>query len=346
MSTKRFAAAAAVAAILSASATVFSAGFASSDPCPSWNKNCGGGGNTTNPNPPGYGGTGQVPPPGSNVPGHSTAAPSTPYAPPKQTTAAPPPSTTWTQPKQTTAAPPPSTTWTQPKQTTPGPTSPASGPTTSLPVQCPSWYPNCTTTTNPGPAPHPTTVGSPHPTTGQWGPGGSPSASPGYGGTPQPTTTVRWGGTTPKPGPSGSYTTPVLNAPVTQPQHPPYYPPRGPILRGTPQYGGPVDLQSGYYLPGQGAPPAPPQRGYGWNDGQAPGYAPPNWEGPPPSGGWNGPPPAGGWNRPWVGTPVDMSYGQSYFAPFTYNNYIAIPMFNCAYGGWGYWFDGIWAPLY
>ena len=107
-----------------------------------------------------------------------------------------------------------------------------------------------------------------------------------------------------------------------------------------------MNLSNGYYLPGQGAPPPPPPRGYGWNDGAAPGYAPPNWEGPPPAGGWNGPPPPGGWNRPWVGAPCDQSYGQRYFAPFTYNNYTAIPTFNWQYGGWGYWFDGIWAPLY
>jgi hypothetical protein len=117
-------------------------------------------------------------------------------------------------------------------------------------------------------------------------------------------------------------------------------------LRGSPQYGGPVNLSNGYYLPGQGAPPPPRPSGYGWNDGPAPGYAPPNWEGPPPAGGWNGPPPPGGWNQPWVGPPCDQSYGQRYFAPFTYNNYTANPIFNWQYGGWGYWFDGIWAPLY
>ena len=72
MSMKRLAAAAAVATGLSMSATVFSAGFATSDPCPSWNKNCGGGGTTTAPGP-GYGGTGTVPPPGSTVPGYTTA---------------------------------------------------------------------------------------------------------------------------------------------------------------------------------------------------------------------------------------------------------------------------------
>jgi hypothetical protein len=41
-----------------------------------------------------------------------------------------------------------------------------------------------------------------------------------------------------------------------------------------------------------------------------------------------------------------MSYGQNYFAPFTYNNYAVVPVFNSQYGGFGYWFMGIWAPLY
>jgi hypothetical protein len=107
-----------------------------------------------------------------------------------------------------------------------------------------------------------------------------------------------------------------------------------------------VDLVNGYWLPGQGAPPPPRPRGYGWNDGPPPGYPPPNWEGPPPAGGWNGPPPPGGWNRPWAGPPRDVSYGQRYFAPFTYNDYTAIPIFNWQYGGWGYWFQGLWVPLY
>ncbi|ORW28937.1 hypothetical protein AWC19_26365 [Mycobacterium palustre] len=121
------------------------------------------------------------------------------------------------------------------------------------------------------------------------------------------------------------------------------------MLRGSPQVGGPVDAPGGFYGWGQGVPPPPPPprpNGYGWNDGSAPGHPPPNWEGPPPSGGWNGPPPPGGWNRPWVGPPVDASYGQRYFAPFTYNTYTVLPIFNWQYGGWGYWFDGVWIPLY
>ncbi|OBK28467.1 hypothetical protein A5634_20460 [Mycobacterium asiaticum] len=116
--------------------------------------------------------------------------------------------------------------------------------------------------------------------------------------------------------------------------------------RGTVHIGGPVDLTVGFYVPGQGAPPPPRQSGYGWNNGQAPGAPPPNWEGPPPPNGWDGAPPAGGWNRPWQGPARDVAYGQQYFAPFNYNNYTVLPVFNWQYGGWGYWFMGLWVPLY
>ncbi|HEY0228717.1 MAG TPA: MAP_0585 family protein, partial [Mycobacterium sp.] len=146
--------------------------------------------------------------------------------------------------------------------------------------------------------------------------------------------------------PTPTPTRPVLNAPWTQPPHPPYYPPRPPILRPTDQYGGPTNLPNGFCLPGQGAPPPPPPSGYGWNNGPPSGAPPRNWEGPPPSGGWNGPPPAGGWNQPWQGPPVDQSYGQNYYAPFTYNNFTVLPVFNADYGGFGYWFFGVWVPLY
>ncbi len=169
--------------------------------------------------------------------------------------------------------------------------------------------------------------------------------------TTQPTTSPPWGSTTNKPGEQPSYSTPtttrpVLNAPWSQPPHPPYIPPHGDIPRGTAQYGGPTDLKVGFYLPGRGAPPPPRQRGYGWSDGPAPGHPPPNWEGPPPPGGWDGGPPAGGWNRPWVGPPREVDYGQRYFAPFTYNTFTVLPVFNWMYGGWGYWFFGVWVPLY
>jgi hypothetical protein len=358
MSIKRLAAAAAVATTLGMSATVFYSGFAVSDPT------------TTNPGPPGggYGGTGSVPPPGSSVPGagpkQSSPAQTTWSGAPKQTTA--PAQTTWSgAPKQTTA--PAQTTWTGPTPTTSppwtGPTPTTAAPSTSFPVQCPSWHPDCTPAGGGGPSPTGQWSGGPSPTgqwsggpspTGQWSGGPSPTGQWG-GSTPQPTPTGMWGqgspvstpwNGSPQPGPSNGYPSPVLHAPDRQPEHPPYYPPRGPIQRGNPQYGGPIDLVTGYWLPGQGAPLPPRPRGYGWNDGPAPGYAPPNWEGPPPVGGWNGPPPPGGWNRPWVGPPRDVSYGQRYFAPFTYNDFTAIPLFNWQYGGWGYWFDGLWIPLY
>ena len=43
--------------------------------------------------------------------------------------------------------------------------------------------------------------------------------------------------------PTPTPTRPVLNAPWTQPPHPPYYPPRPPISHPTDQYGGPADLR-------------------------------------------------------------------------------------------------------
>ena len=132
----------------------------------------------------------------------------------------------------------------------------------------------------------------------------------------------------------------------TQPPPPPYCPPRPPILHPTDQYWRPHQPAGWLRLPGQGAPPPPPPSGYGWNNDAPPGAPPPNWEGPPPSGGWNGPPPAGGWNQPWQGPPVDQSYGHNYYAPFTYNNFTVLPVFNADYGGFGYWFFGVWVPLY
>jgi hypothetical protein len=138
----------------------------------------------------------------------------------------------------------------------------------------------------------------------------------------------------------------VLVAPSTQPPHPPYVPPRGDIARGSAEIGGPIDITVGFSIPGRGAPPPPPQRGHGWNDGPAPGHPPPNWEGPPPQGGWDGPPPPGGWNRPWDGPPRDVVYAQRDFGPFAYNTFTVIPVFNWMYGGWGYWFFGVWIPLY
>nr|WP_246398219.1 MAP_0585 family protein [Mycobacterium vicinigordonae] len=138
----------------------------------------------------------------------------------------------------------------------------------------------------------------------------------------------------------------VINAPATQPPHPPFIP-RGPLAQPDNQFGGPRNTLAGILFPDRGAPPPPPQRGFGYNNGPAPGHPPPNWEGPPPPGGWNGPPPPGGWNRPYEGPPArDIGYGQRDFGPFNYNTFTVLPVFNWQYGGWGYWFFGTWVPLY
>ena len=110
--------------------------------------------------------------------------------------------------------------------------------------------------------------------------------------------------------------------------------------------GGPTDARAGFSVEGHGAPPPPRERGWGWNDGPPPGGPPRNWEGPPPPGGWNGPPPPGGWNRRWDGPPRDVVVAQADFGPFSYNEYMVIPTFNWMYGGWGYWYFGVWVPLY
>jgi hypothetical protein len=57
-------------------------------------------------------------------------------------------------------------------------------------------------------------------------------------------------------------------------------------------------------------------------------------------------PPPGGWNRPWVGPPRDVFVARTNFAPFAYNDFTVLPVFNWMYGGWGYWFFGVWVPLY
>jgi hypothetical protein len=134
-------------------------------------------------------------------------------------------------------------------------------------------------------------------------------------------------------------------APSTQPPHPPYIP-RGAFDRPSAEWGGPRDTPGGFSLPDHGAPPPPPPRGFGWNDGPAPGYPPPNWYGPPPPGGWNGPPPPGGWNRPWGWPPRDVDRGRADFGPFAYDTFTVFPVFNWQFGGWGYWFFGVWVPLY
>ena len=63
-------------------------------------------------------------------------------------------------------------------------------------------------------------------------------------------------------------------------------------------------------------------------------------------GGWGGPPPPGGWNRRWDGPPRDVVVAQVDFGPFAYNSYMVIPTFNWMFGGWGYWYFGVWVPLY
>jgi hypothetical protein len=134
----------------------------------------------------------------------------------------------------------------------------------------------------------------------------------------------------------------VLNPPSTQPPHPAFVP-RGTVT-ATAQIGGPAGVT--FSITDRGAPPPPRQRGFGWNDGPAPGHPPPGWEGPPPRNGWDGPPPDGGWNRPWVGPPRPIDYGRRDFGPFQYNTFTVLPVFNWQFGGWGYWFFGVWVPLY
>jgi hypothetical protein len=34
------------------------------------------------------------------------------------------------------------------------------------------------------------------------------------------------------------------------------------------------------------------------------------------------------------------------FGPFNYNGYAAIPVFNPVAGGWGFWYFGVWVPLF
>ena len=136
-----------------------------------------------------------------------------------------------------------------------------------------------------------------------------------------------------------------LAAPSTQPPHPPFVP-RGAYMGGNAEVGGPADISVGFSIVGHGAPPPPRERGFGWNDGPPPGGPPPNWVGPPPQGGWDGPPPPGGWNRRWDGPPRDVAVAQVDFGPFAFNTFTVIPVFNWQFGGWGYWFFGLWVPLY
>jgi hypothetical protein len=118
------------------------------------------------------------------------------------------------------------------------------------------------------------------------------------------------------------------------------------VVTASAEIGGPGGVNVEFNIVGRGAPPPPPPRGFGWNDGPAPHHPPPGWVGPPPQGGWDGPPPPGGWNRPWAGPPRDVDYGRRDFGPFGYNTFTVFPVFNWMYGGWGYWFFGVWVPLY
>jgi len=110
--------------------------------------------------------------------------------------------------------------------------------------------------------------------------------------------------------------------------------------------GGPGGAAVGFSIVGRGAPPPPRERGFGWNDGPPPGGPPPNWVGPPPAGGWDGPPPPGGWNRRWEGPPREIAFAQVDFGPFTFDTFMVMPVFNWQFGGWGYWYFGVWMPLY
>ncbi|MDT5150816.1 MAG: hypothetical protein QOI01_2549, partial [Mycobacterium sp.] len=141
---------------------------------------------------------------------------------------------------------------------------------------------------------------------------------------------------------------PQTSAPDQQKDRPrpPPFTPRGAFDRGNDQVGGPRDAPRGFSAPGNGAPPPPPEKGPGWNDGPPPDGPPPNWDGPPPAGGWNGPPPPGGWNRQWAGPPRDVNQGRTDFGQFNYGNYTAVPVFNPVFGGFGFWFFGLWIPLF
>ena len=44
--------------------------------------------------------------------------------------------------------------------------------------------------------------------------------------------------------------------------------------------------------------------------------------------------------------PRDWDRGRADFGPFDNDGFTAIPVFNWQYGGWGYWFFGVWVPLY
>jgi hypothetical protein len=309
MSMKRTVGAAAVAAALGFSALTLNAGFANSTPPLD---------PTQPPCPNCHGGN-----PGGS---HAPESP-----PPQQTTPAP------TQ--QTTEAP----------RSTAAPTTHSSAPPTTQTTAPHTTAPQTTTPppTHSSVAPTSTQSGPPRTT-----PSGSQTTGPrGTGSTERPTgqTTPPAGQSTTPPGgksPSGTRATPALVAPSTQPPHPAFVPHGN--LKANEQVGGPTDINVNFTIVNQGAPTPPPQRGHGWNDGRAPGRQPPNWFGPPPQGGWDaGQPPPGGWNRPWENRPPrDMAVARVDFGPFALDTFTVIPVFNWQFGGWGYWYFGLWIPLF
>jgi hypothetical protein len=141
---------------------------------------------------------------------------------------------------------------------------------------------------------------------------------------------------------------PQTSAPDQQKDRPrpPPFTPAGAVDRGNDQLGGPRDAPRGFSAPGNGAPPPPPEKGPGWNDGPPPGAPPQDWDGPPPAGGWDGPPPPGGWNQRWDGPQRDVNQGRTDFGRFNYDNYTAVPVFNPTFGGFGFWYFGLWIPLF
>jgi hypothetical protein len=150
--------------------------------------------------------------------------------------------------------------------------------------------------------------------------------------------------TCPEPGHGGAgQPEPGPGAPGPRPQP---YTPKGAYDRGNAQFGGPRDAPRGFSPPDHGAPPSPRPSGTGWNDGPPPGGPPPNWDGPPPPGGWNGPPPPGGWNSPYGGPARNISSGRSDFGTFNFDSFTVIPVFNPVFRGWGFWYFGVWIPLY
>lgn len=97
---------------------------------------------------------------------------------------------------------------------------------------------------------------------------------------------------------------------------------------------------------GPGGPPPPPYVQHGFYDRGGPNWGDPNNTPHGFSAPNHGPPPPGGWNPRWEGPPRDIGLAQADFEPFAYNGYNAIPVFNPIFGGWGFWFFGIWIPLY